>query len=160
MEIVLLPEIKLVGITSRTNNASELNTETAQIETTMHNFFSKRLQDKIQNRKNPGTVFAIYTNYENDMNGDYTYFLGEEVLIFSKIEKDFETLTIPPQTYAKFTSNPDQMPKVVIDMWQKIWKMNHIDLGGERAYTADFEIYDERSKDFNKTIVDIYIGIK
>ncbi len=37
------------------------------------------------------------------------------------------------QTYAKFTSGPDQMPKVVIDMWQKIWNMNTAMLEGERA---------------------------
>ena len=39
------------------------------------------------------------------------------------MDKEFSTLTIPVQTYAKFTSDPDQMPKVVIDMWQKygIW---------------------------------------
>ncbi len=52
------------------------------------------------------------------------------------------------------------MPKVVIDMWQKIWNMNTAMLEGERAYIADFEIYDERSSDLNNAIVDIYIGIK
>lgn len=36
------------------------------------------------------------------------------------------------------------MPKVVIDMWPKIWHMDVAMLGGERAYIA-FEIYDERS---------------
>lgn len=34
-------------------------------------------------------------------------------------------------------------------------------LGGERAYIADFEIYDERSSDPpHNAIFDIYIGIK
>ena len=64
------------------------------------------------------------------------------------------------QTYTKFTSDPDQMPKVVIDMWQKIWNMDAAMLGGERAYIADFEIYDERSSDPHNAVVDIYIGIK
>jgi predicted transcriptional regulator YdeE len=31
--------------------------------------------------------------------------------------------------------------------------------GGKRAYIADFEVYDERSRDPDNTIVDIYIGI-
>ena len=71
---------------------------------------------------------------------------------FENIDKEFSTLTIPVQTYAKFTSDPDQMPKVVIDMWQKIWHMDAAMLGGERAYIADFEIYDERSSDAHNAI--------
>ncbi|BBJ31369.1 hypothetical protein RAS_04780 [Rickettsia asiatica] len=52
------------------------------------------------------------------------------------------------------------MPKVVMDIWQKIWKMDAAMLEGERAYIADFEIYDERSSDLHNAVVDIYIGIK
>ncbi|MGX6959986.1 MAG: GyrI-like domain-containing protein [Rickettsia endosymbiont of Pentastiridius leporinus] len=154
-----VPEIKLVGITVRTSNAVEFNLDTAKIGATMQKFFGG-LQDKILNRKNPGKVFAVYTNYESDASGKYTYFLGEEVTSFENINKDFETLTIPVQTYAKFTPHPGQMPSIVIDMWQKIWSMDSADFGGERAYIADFEIYDERSMNPNNAILDIYIGIK
>ncbi|HJD56214.1 MAG TPA: GyrI-like domain-containing protein [Rickettsia endosymbiont of Pyrocoelia pectoralis] len=154
-----LLEIKLVGITARTSNSAEFNPDTAKIGATMQKFFGG-LQDKILNRKNPGKVFAVYTNYESDANGEYTYFLGEEVNSFYNIDEDFETLTVPRQTYAKFTSNSGQMPSVVIDMWQKIWSMDTERLGGERAYIADFEVYDERSIDPNNAVLDIYIGIK
>jgi predicted transcriptional regulator YdeE len=158
--IVELPEIKLVGITTRTDNAGEMNPETAKIGTTMHRFFGGNMQDKIINRKNPGRVYAAYTSYESDEGGKYTYFLGEEVTIFDGTSKEFEMLTIQPQTYVKFTSEAGAMPAVVIDMWHKIWAMDAGDLGGKRAYIADFEIYDERSMDPKNTIVDIYIGIK
>ncbi|WP_331370621.1 GyrI-like domain-containing protein, partial [Rickettsia felis] len=158
--ITQLSEIKLVGITAHTSNAAEMNADTAKIGTTMQRFFADKLQDKILNRKTPEKIFAVYTNYENDATGEYTYFFGEEVTSFENIDKGFSTLTIPMQTYAKFTSGPDQMPKVVIDMWQKIWNMNTAMLEGKRAYIADFEIYDERSSDLNNAIVDIYIGIK
>lgn len=158
--ITQLSEIKLIGITARTSNAAEMNADTAKIGITMQRFFADKLQDKILNRKTPKKVFSVYTNYESDTTGEYTYFLGEEVTSFENIDKEFSTLTIPVQTYAKFTSDPDQMPKVVIDMWQKIWHMDAAMLGGERAYIADFEIYDERSSDPHNAIVDIYIGIK
>ncbi|KIJ88498.1 GyrI-like domain-containing protein [Rickettsia asembonensis] len=158
--ITKLSEIKLVGITARTSNAAEMNTDTAKIGKTMQQFFTGKLQDKILNRKTPKKVFAVYTNYESDATGEYTYFLGEEVTSFENIDKEFSTLTIPIQTYAKFTSGPDQIPKVVIDMWQKIWNMNTAMLEGERAYIADFEIYDERSSNPHNAVVDIYIGIK
>ena len=52
------------------------------------------------------------------------------------------------------------MPVVCIDMWKNIWKMSALDLGGAKAYIADFEVYDQRSSDHNNAILDIYIGIK
>ncbi len=155
-----LSEIKCVGITARTSNALEMNPETAKIGMTLQTYFSKGMPDKMSNRKNPGRTFAIYTKYESDEHGEYTYFLGEEVTHFDDVAEGFETLTMPAQNYAKFTTNPGAMPQVVIDMWQKIWKMNSEELNGKRSYIADFEIYDERAHDLQNAVVDIYIGIK
>ena len=154
-----LSEIKLVGITERTSNAREMNPETAKIGSAMQKFFGNSMQEQILRRKNPGTVFAVYTNYESDEHGHYTYFLGEEVNDFENIQQGFETLTIPGQTYVKFTSDPGKMPAVCINMWQNIWKMKAADLGGKRAYIADFEVYDERSQNPEHAILDIYISI-
>lgn len=157
--IITLAELKLVGITVRTSNAAEMNPETSKIGSTMHKFFTDGMQAQIMERKNSGAVFAVYTNYENDENGAYTYFLGEAVNKFKNIPQGFEALTIPSQTYVKFTSAPGKMPAICIDMWQKIWKMKAVDLGGQRAYIADFEVYDERSRDPNNATLDIYIGV-
>lgn len=52
------------------------------------------------------------------------------------------------------------MPEVVINAWQQIWKMSSDDFGGDRAYKADFEVYDQRAIDSTNTSLDIYIGIK
>ncbi|CAO5674953.1 MAG: hypothetical protein NEHIOOID_00458 [Holosporales bacterium] len=155
-----LPEIKLVGITARTSNLAEMNPLTAKIGLTMQKFFMQGMQSRIANRKSPGKVFATYTQYESNEHGEYTYFLGEEVSSFNDVGNEFETLTIPAQNYVKFTSNPGQMPAVVIDMWQNIWKMKPCDLGAERAYLADFEIYDERCQDLSQAVLDIFIGVK
>lgn len=157
-----LPEIKLVGITTRTNNAQifAADPKLNKIAATVQKYFHNGLAEKIKDRKNPGTTFCVYTNYESDENGDYTYFIGEEVISFEGVDKEFETLTIPFQDYAKFTSNPGPMPNVCIDMWKDIWKMNSSDFGGKRAYIADFEVYDERSQDHNNVVLDIYIGIR
>ncbi len=158
--IITLLEVKLVGITAHTSNALEMNPETAKIGATMQKFFAGDMQAQIMERKNPGTVFAVYTGYESDEHGKYTYFLGEEVNDFENIPQGFEMLTILPQTYVKFTSNPGQMPAVCIDMWQNIWKMSSDDLGGKRAYIADFEVYDQRSQNPEQAVLDIYIGVR
>ncbi|CAN5273222.1 GyrI-like domain-containing protein [soil metagenome] len=157
-----LQEIKLVGITCRTNNTHifEANTSTNKIAATVQKYFHDGLSNKISNRSNPGTTYCIYTNYESDFSGDYTYFIGEEVNSFEEVGSEFEKLLIPSQSYVKFTNQPGPMPDVCINMWKEIWAMQPSDLGGERAYIADFEIYDERSSDHKNVTLDIYIGIK
>lgn len=160
--IVQLPEKKLIGITTRTNNKQIFESDPSinKIAATVQKYFHSGLAEKIDNRKTPGTTFCVYTNYESDANGDYTYFIGEEVTSFDKIEGDFESLIIPAQQYAKFTNQPGSMPAVCIDMWKNIWKMNVTELGGKRAYISDFEIYDERSANHTNVTLDIFIGIK
>lgn len=160
--IIELPAIKLVGITTRTNNKHLFSTDPVEnkVAATVQKYFHNSMSKHINSKKNPGTTFCVYTDYESDYNGEYTYFIGEEVTSFDKIEDGFETLTIPLQTYTKFTNTPGPMPDVCIDMWQRIWKMNDNALGGKRAYIADFELYDERSVNHNNVTLDIYIGIQ
>ncbi len=158
--LINLEEIKLVGITARTNNTDEMNPEKGKIGPTLETYFSKNLADKIQNRKSPGKTFCIYTEYESDETGEYTYFVGEEVTSFEGVDASFETLTIPMQSYAKFDIGPGQMPQICIETWQKIWKMDKSDFGSDRNYIADFEIYDERSQNPENCVFDIYIGVK
>ncbi len=159
--LITLEEIKLVGITARTNNSNETESEKGKIGPTLEKYFGNNLADKIQNRKSPGKTFCIYTDYESDETGEYTYFVGEEVTSFEGIDgASFETLTIPAQSYAKFNVGPGQMPQACIEAWQKIWKMKEDDFESARNYIADFEIYDERSADPENCIFDIYIGVK
>lgn len=155
-----LSELKLLGISTRTSNSNETNPETAKILPTIQNWFHNQLAAKIPNRKKPTTTYCVYTQYESDENGEYTYFVGEEVSNHDNIPDSFECLTIPSQTYVKFTNGPSAMPEVCISVWQDIWNMNAVDLGGRRTYLADFEIYDERAQDPQNTVLDIYIGIQ
>lgn len=157
---IQLPAMKFVGISIRTNNAAEMNPQTAKIGSTVENYFRQALAEKIKYRKKPGTTICIYTNYESDISGNYTYFIGEEVTEVTEIAEGFESIIIPASQYVKFTNGPDKMPNVCISAWQQIWAMKPADFGGERAYIADFEVYDERSRDPENTIIDIYIGIK
>ena len=49
---------------------------------------------------------------------------------------------------------------VCIELWQEIWATKKEEMGGERAYKVDFEVYDDRSFDRGNAIIDIYISIK
>ena len=156
-----LREIKLIGITARTNNQNEMTGVNAKIGPCIENYFQNGCFSLIPQRKNPGITFCAYTDYDSDYKGDYTYFIGEEVTEFPvQLPENFRTLVIQPQTYAKFTTDQGQMPDVVIQTWQKIWEMEEADaIGSKRNYAVDFEFYDSRAQDPSCSIVDIYIGI-
>lgn len=153
------PEIKLVGIKCRTNNLSEQDPTKAKIGATIQQYFQSGIAEKIANRCNPYTTYCVYAEYDSDHNGDYTYFVGEEVAEFSTIPQGMFELIIPAQDYIKFTNGPGMMPEVCINVWQKIWSMTSKELGGVRSYLADFEIYDSRAIDPNNTTLDVYIGV-
>lgn len=153
-----LESIKLVGISAITSNAKEFSGQ-GIIPQTIGRYYAEAIPDKTPHRKTPGKLFCVYTKYESDFNGEYTYFVGEEVNGFDGVV-GLETLVIPAQDYQKFTNDPEPMPQACINMWQKIWGMDQLALGGERGYLADFEVYDERSADQSNAVLDIYVGVK
>ncbi len=159
-ERITQPEIKLVGLTARTNNKNEMVPGTAKIAPLANLYWQQNMASQIQNRKNPGVTIAVYTDYASDEHGDYTYFIGEVVTDHANQSNQSQTLSIPAGTFQKFTTEPGKMPMVVIQAWQNIWQMKQQELGGQRNYLADYEVYDERALDPNHMVVDIYIGIK
>lgn len=159
-QTITLPEIKLIGISIRTNNQTEINPETGKIFALVQRYFHQALYEKIPHRKKPGTTLCMYTDYESDHTGDYTYFIGEEVTSFDGCPADFSMHTIPAQHYTKFTNGPAPMPEVIREPWIKIWQMSEKELGGKRSYIADFELYDERASDHQNIVLDIFIGIE
>lgn len=158
-EFVEKPEIKLIGLSVRTNNQNEMDPQKAQIGRLYGHYLNESIAIHISHRINPGTTLAVYTDYASDEHGDYTYFLGEEVESFENIPEHLQKLIIPAARYLKLTTPSGKMPAIVIQAWQEIWKMTPQDLGGKRTYQADFEVYDERAQDPANASVDIYIGI-
>lgn len=155
-----LNELKLVGITVRTNNTDEAKVETGKIFPIVQQYFHQQMADKIHHRTKPGVTICAYTEYESDHTGDYTYFIGEQVESFDTIPDGFTTLSVPAQRYAKFTNGPGAMPEVLREPWEKIWTMNESDFGGKRRYHTDFEVYDERAADHENIVLDIMIGLE
>lgn len=158
-----LEEIKLVGIKVRTNNKTELystDKNAGKIFPCVQKYFQEKLFEKIPNRRKPGTTYCVYTEYESDHTGDYTYYIGEEVSSFNNIPEGLHTLIIPAQTYNKFTTDPGPMPTVLQNAWETILNMPENDFGATRRFLADFEVYDERAQDHNNLVLDLYIGIK
>ena len=160
-EKIELGELMLVGLTARTNNANEMNPNTSKIGALAGSYWESQVANGFQNRTNPGVTYSIYTEYESDEHGEYTYFIGEVVVSLDNQDlSQFQTLVIPKSSYQKFTTAPGEIPNIVISSWQEIWGMNESDFGGRRQYIADFEVYDERAQNPNAAVIDIYIGIR
>lgn len=68
--------------------------------------------------------------------------------------------TVPAGRYAVFNSDRGPVAKVVVETWLRIWSYYQLPANGQRAYRADFELYDDRAADPNNAQVDIYIGVK
>ncbi len=159
-EKIKLDSFILAGISARTNNQNEMNPQNAKIGAMMNSYWTQQIANEFEQRINPGVTYSVYTNYESDEHGDYTYFLGEKVQsVENQIGSKINSLLIPASYYQKFTV-VGKLPDVVIAAWQQIWQMTSLDFGGKRTYKADFEIYDQRVVDPNHATVDIYIGIE
>lgn len=156
---ITIPSKKLIGIQVRTNNEWELSSSQSRIQECITAYWENLVPQKIKNKLQPDTTLCVYTDYESDFTGQYTFFMGQEVSTFEKLEEGLKTHEIPAQKYVKFTVGPGAMPNIVIDAWKSIWKMSEEELGGKRSYLSDFELYDKRAADIEAAVVEIYIGI-
>ena len=146
-EVTELKEIKAAGFTARTNNSSpEMG---AVIGAAWQKLFSEDGYAAIPG-KATGKTLGIYTGYEKNEHGDYTFMAG--CAVNGDVPDSFEECTIPAGKYAKFIVTGNMMTAVG-EFWQKLWQMPL-----ERTYTADFEEY--QNADPDNCEIHIYIGIK
>ena len=149
----------VVGIEVRTTNAKEMTGEGA-IPKQWQKFFQDGIQQKIPD-KFDGTIYAVYTDYASDRNGEYSFVIGVKVNPNATVPAGMALRKIPAGDYAVLTSDKGPVSKVVPAAWQQIWSLeDKHQLGGPRAYRADFEVYDQRAADPQSSQVDVYIGVK
>jgi CubicO group peptidase (beta-lactamase class C family)/predicted transcriptional regulator YdeE len=148
----------VVGVSARTNNAKEMTAD-GVIGKMWGRLMQEGLLEKIPNKADPGVV-AVYTDYASDHNGDYTFLLGARVASDADVPEGMVAKKVPAGKFAVFTSEKGPAPKVVPELWMKINSLPQTAVGADRAYRADFEIYDQRAMDPQNLQMDVYIGIK
>jgi predicted transcriptional regulator YdeE len=151
-----LPAFTVIGIEARTTNAKEATSDGA-IPKQWQKFFQEGILGKIPNKASQN-IYALYTDYASDRNGEYNFVIGAMVKDGTIAQEGMVVKHVPAAHYAVLTIEKD-LPKVVPDAWLALWKLE--DEGKlKRAYQSDFEIYDQRSQDPQNAQVDIYIGLK
>lgn len=156
--IVTSSEMNIIGIATRTTNQREANGN-GEIPKLWERFITEQLEKDISNKHSKNQILSVYADYENGAQGIYSYMIGSQVNDSSNVPDGMVTRRIPCGTYAVFTSDQGPISKVVPEAWAFIWNWFQ-ESDTERAFTYDFELYDERSLDRDNAEVDIYIAIK
>lgn len=147
-EIVNIEEKIVAGIAVRTSNSSP--DMTSAIGNLWKRFYGENIYADIPNKNSP-KVLGVYTDYENDEKGEYTFLTCCEVSENLRDER-LTVLRIPAGKYAKFTVIGD-VNRAVSEVWQVVW-----DLDLPRAFVCDFEEY--QNSDMKNAEIHLYIGLK
>ncbi|MGE0076461.1 MAG: GyrI-like domain-containing protein [Bacteroidales bacterium] len=146
-----IEQFSIIGIAIRTTN--ENMQSTTDIPILWNRFFAEQVVTKIPN-KIDNCLYCMYTDFEGDYTKPYTTIIGCKVSSLEIIPDGMVGKTIPAATYLTFTAIGNIQEGAVLNEWNKIWNMSL-----DRAYTADFEIYGEKSQDPLNAQVDIFISI-
>jgi predicted transcriptional regulator YdeE len=147
----------VAGVTARTNNAKEMS-GSGKIGDVWETFLQPSLVVKMPHRIGFDLV-AVYTDYENDHTGHYTYLLGLPISSHDALPAELIVKHIPAGRYAVFTSSRGPAAQVVQEVWQLIWSMSPEELGGTRSFRTDYEVYDQRATDPENAQVDVYVSL-
>lgn len=148
----------VAGLARRTDNAKEAS-GTGEIARVWQEFTDKHVADRIPGKLGRDLI-AVYTDYESNQDGEYTYLLGTRVAELQELPAGLIGRYIPSGRYAEFTSEKGPITEVVPKMWQRVWAMSPLALKGRRAFEADYELYDERARDPKNAQVDLFIGLE
>jgi predicted transcriptional regulator YdeE len=148
----------VVGIAARTHNAAEMN-GSGKIGEIWHRLLRDNLAAKIPNKLGIDLI-AVYTDYESDHTGHYTYLLGLPVSSIKDVPEKFVAKHIPSGRYSVIVTDRGPVTKVVPAAWESIWSMSPKELGGIRTYRADYEVYDQRAADPEKAQIEVFVGLR
>jgi predicted transcriptional regulator YdeE len=141
----------IVGIDMRTTNQ---NAEAMhKIPSFWQRFYHDNVIKRVPSAIHPETVYAVYSDY--DEQGYYSMLIGVEADAHEPLPSGLVATTIPSSKYVMMTAK-GPIPYTVPAAWEYVW--SH-DFPHTRAFRADFEVYDQRSKAVRDAEVDLYVSI-
>lgn len=152
MEKQTIRSFPVIGITVRTSNAE--GQASKDIPELWESFWTTDVAAKIPMRLD-NDIYSIYTDYEGDYTQPYTTLIGYKVENLDVIPHGFTGIMIEEAPYLKCTAKGKLSEGIVFDAWTEIWNA-----GISRAYTADFEVYAERSQNPDDAEVDIFLAVR
>ena len=145
-------EFKLIGLKLDKQTTNQNEQSSHDCGNMWQKFEKENFVEKIPNKLSD-EIYAVYFEYEGDYTQPFSYFIGCKVKIDSEVPNGMNSLFLPAENYSKIIAK-GKMPHCVSDSWKNIWASNI-----DRAYNYDFEVYDERSKDWNNAEVEIFVSL-
>ena len=152
MDTLTIEEIYLAGISLPFKTTNENGQSVTDCGSLWQKFEKEDCVSQIPGKLD-GSVYAVYHEYEGDHTKPFSYFIGCRVEPAITLPDGMVTLRIPAGNYKKITAR-GKMPDCIAGAWKEIWNSSL-----QRKFTTDFEVYDERSKDWQDAEVDIYLSV-
>jgi len=149
---MIIQKFNVIGISVRTTN--ENGQSGKDIPALWSQFMSEEIQSKIPNKVSED-LFCIYTDYEKDHTKPYTTILGCKVENLNVVPENMIGKTIESANYEELIAKGNLSEGIVFNKWLEIWNS---DL--DRSFTADFEVYGEKTQNPEKAEVAIYIALQ
>lgn len=143
---------KLIGIALDHKTTNENNQSSTDCGNLWQRFEKDKIFELIPNKVS-NEVYAVYFDYEKDETKPFSYFIGCKVDENAETPNSLQFLEIPSQHYVKVTAI-GVMTGCITEAWKKFW---HSQI--QRKFGFDFEVYDERSQNWNDAELDIYVSI-
>ena len=152
-----IDSFSVIGIEARTSNAQEASGNSA-IGKLWGRFATEDLLRRIPHRMDDRIV-AVYSEYESDKDGPYTYTLGAKVSSTRDVPAGMVARKVLSGDYAMFTAQGGAPPQMTVDLWKHIWSLEK---PGplHRAYKTDFEVHSALEAQPPDTHIDVYIGVQ
>ncbi|HJV20216.1 MAG TPA: GyrI-like domain-containing protein [Sediminibacterium sp.] len=147
-----IAKFKLIGLKLNKKTTNEGGQSGIDCGNLWQKFELEKFAELIPNKLSD-EIYAVYFNYEGDDTKPFSYFIGCKVEIDTEAPKGLYSLIIPSGNYYHVTAK-GKMTGCITDAWKHIWSS-----GINRTYQYDFEVYDERSKDWNNAEVEIFVSV-
>lgn len=144
-ELKQLPSFKLIGVELRTTNADGRAMQEIPL------FWERFIRDKkfvnIPAQIDPGKIYAVYTDYDDDFKnlgiqkGFYSLIIGSKVDSLDVVPSGFIAREVPAEKHAVLEMR-GQVAKVVPDAWKAVWSSS---FPFKRKLSCDIEIYNMRA---------------
>ncbi len=151
-------EFTIIGIAAKTSNSKE-SSGGGVIPQQWQRFFTEGFINRIPNRVD-GNLIALYTDYVQGQDIAYTFVIGAKVKPGTEAPEGMVAKKIPAGKYAVVVSERGAPAEVLPAVWTRIWTMPKSELGGERAFLSDYELYGEGEMNPDSLQAQVYIGLK
>jgi len=151
MDKIKIDEFKLIGLKLNNKTTNENGQSSIDCGNLWQKFKTENFVERIPGKLSD-EIYAVYYDYEGDHTKPFSYFIGCKVKTEAQNSQGMDSLIIPAGSYYKVIAK-GTMPDCVVNSWKKIWSSI-----SDRAYQFDFEIYDERSKDWSNAEVEIFVS--